>query len=105
MIAKLKISVAGLGRAFSLMVAPFTQDPRVQLVGGADPRPEARSKFEADFSAPAFDSVAELAAHPGIDVVYVATPHQFHAEHVAIAARGLGLESSRPMLSWFRRVA
>jgi phthalate 4,5-cis-dihydrodiol dehydrogenase len=86
MIAKLKIGVAGLGRAFSLMVAPFTQDPRVQLVGGADPRPEARSKFEADFGAKAFASVEELAAQPGVDVVYVATPHQFHAAHARLAA-------------------
>ena len=86
MIAKLKIGVAGLGRAFSLMVPAFTQDARVQLVAGADPRPEARSKFEADFGARAFGSVEELVAQPGIDVVYVATPHQFHAVHAGLAA-------------------
>ena len=86
MIAKLKIGVAGLGRAFSLMVPAFTCDPRVQLVAGADPRPEARSKFEADFKAKAFASVEELATQPGVEVVYVATPHQFHATHARLAA-------------------
>ena len=46
MIAKLKIGVAGLGRAFSLMLPAFTLDPRVELVAGADPRAEARARFE-----------------------------------------------------------
>ncbi len=88
MIAKpLRIGVAGLGRAFSLMVPAFTLDPRVRVVAGADPRPEARSKFEADFQAPALGSVAALAELPDVDVVYVATPHQFHAEHARIAAQ------------------
>ena len=86
MISKLHIGVAGLGRAFSLMVPAFTLDPRVRIVAGADPRAEARSKFEADFKAKAFDSVEKLVAEPGVDVVYVATPHQFHAAHACLAA-------------------
>ncbi|MGH8670267.1 MAG: Gfo/Idh/MocA family oxidoreductase [Burkholderiales bacterium] len=87
MIPKLKIGVAGLGRAFSLMVPAFTLDPRVQIVAGADPREEARRKFEAEFKgAKAFDSVEKLAAQAVVDVVYVATPHQFHAAHACLAA-------------------
>ncbi len=83
---RLRLGIAGLGRAFSLMVPAFTLDPRVQIVAGADPRPEARSKFEAQFGAKAFDSVEKLAVQPGLDVVYVATPHQFHAAHASLAA-------------------
>jgi phthalate 4,5-cis-dihydrodiol dehydrogenase len=89
MIAKLKIGVAGLGRAFSLMVPTFAGDRRVQLAAGADPRPEARRKFEADFQGKAYADVESLCADPSLDVVYVATPHQFHAAH-AIAAAGAG---------------
>jgi predicted dehydrogenase len=83
---RLRLGIAGLGRAFSLMVPAFTLDPRVEIAAGADPRPEARSKFEAQFGAKAFDSVEKLAAQPGLDAVYVATPHQFHAAHTSLAA-------------------
>jgi phthalate 4,5-cis-dihydrodiol dehydrogenase len=86
MIAKLRLGVAGLGRAFSLMVPTFSADPRVELVAGADPRPEAREKFEADFGAKTFDSVEALCADPAVEVIYVATPHQFHAANAIAAA-------------------
>jgi phthalate 4,5-cis-dihydrodiol dehydrogenase len=86
MIPKLKIGVAGLGRAFSLMVPAFTLDPRVSLVAGADPRPAARAQFEAQFRAKAYDRIEELAAQAELDVVYIATPHQFHAAHACLAA-------------------
>jgi phthalate 4,5-cis-dihydrodiol dehydrogenase len=98
MIPKLKIGVAGLGRAFSLMLPAFTQDPRVRLVAGADPRPQARSKFEADFGARAFDSVEDLTAAADVDVVYVATPHEMHAAHACLAAsRGKHVLVEKPM--------
>jgi phthalate 4,5-cis-dihydrodiol dehydrogenase len=82
----LRVGVAGLGRAFTLMLPTFLQDPRVRLVAACDPREAARAQFERDFNAPAFAEVEGLAAHPEVDVVYVASPHQFHAEHTQIAA-------------------
>jgi phthalate 4,5-cis-dihydrodiol dehydrogenase len=98
MIPKLKMGVAGLGRAFSLMVPAFTLDPRVTLVAGADPRPEARARFAAEFNAKAFDSIEELAAQAEVDVVYIATPHQFHAAHAcAAAAAGKHVLLEKPM--------
>jgi phthalate 4,5-cis-dihydrodiol dehydrogenase len=84
---KLRLGVAGLGRAFSVMLPTFTGDARVALVAAADPRAEARRRFIADFGGNAYASAEELCADPAIDVVYVATPHQFHAEHAALAAR------------------
>ena len=84
---RLRLGVAGLGRAFCLMVPALSGDPRIELVAGADPRPEARAKFEADFEAKAFDSVEALCADPAVQVVYVATPHQFHASNSVTAAK------------------
>jgi phthalate 4,5-cis-dihydrodiol dehydrogenase len=81
---KLRIGVAGLGRAFAL-TAPAFRDPRVELVAGADPRAEARRKFEADFQGKAYAGVDELCADPGVEVVYVATPHELHAAHACRA--------------------
>ena len=96
--AVLRIGVAGLGRAFTLMLPTFTADPRVRLVAAADPLPQARAQFSRDFGATAHDSVEALCADPQIQVVYVATPHQFHAGHVRLAAaHGKHLLVEKPM--------
>jgi phthalate 4,5-cis-dihydrodiol dehydrogenase len=84
--APLRIGVAGLGRAFTIMLPTFRHDTRVQLVAAADPSAIARARFSSDFGAPAHASVADLCADPQVQVVYVATPHQLHREHVALAA-------------------
>ena len=55
----LRIGVIGLGRAFSIMLPTF-RDPRVRLVAAADPRPEARARFESDFGVTAFADAAAL---------------------------------------------
>jgi len=94
---KLKIGVAGLGRAFSL-TAPAFRDPRVELVAAADPRPEARRKFTADFGGKAYAGVEELCADPAVEAVYVATPHELHAPHARLAAsRGKHVLVEKPM--------
>jgi len=82
----LRIGVAGLGRAFSIMFPTF-RDPRVALVAAADPRTEARRRFGKDFGGRAYDTVEELCADPDIEIVYVATPHQLHARQAILAAR------------------
>jgi phthalate 4,5-cis-dihydrodiol dehydrogenase len=82
----LRIGVVGLGRAFTLMLPTFVQDNRVKLVAATDPIAAARQQFAADFHAPAYDSVDALCADPTIEAVYVASPHQFHADHVCMAA-------------------
>jgi phthalate 4,5-cis-dihydrodiol dehydrogenase len=89
MLPKLKIGVAGLGRAFAVMLPTLVRDPRIALVGGADPRAEARAQFEADFQCRVYREVADLCADPNVEAVYIATPHQFHAAH-AIAALSAG---------------
>ena len=95
---KLKIGVAGLGRAFSAMLPAFSRDPRVQLVAAADPRAGALQKFKSDFGAKVFDSLEELCRDAEVEVVYVATPHQFHAPQARIAAsRGKHLLVEKPM--------
>ncbi len=84
---KLRLGVAGLGRAFTVMLPTFMRDPRVELVAAADPRAEARARFAADFCAETYESVEGLCADPAVEVVYVATPHQHHAAHTILAAQ------------------
>jgi phthalate 4,5-cis-dihydrodiol dehydrogenase len=81
----LGIGVAGLGRAFSLMAPTFSADKRVTLVAAADPRAEARQQFAAEFKGRAYATVEELCADADVDVVYIATPHQLHAEQARLA--------------------
>jgi len=85
--AILRIGVVGLGRAFTLMLPTFRADARVRLVAGSDPRPEAGQALAAEFGARIHADIESLCADPNIDLVYIATPHQHHAEHVRIAAR------------------
>jgi len=81
------LGVAGLGRAFSLMLPTFLTDARIELVAACDPRPAARSQFAKDFSANVYDTIEQLAGDPTVDAIYIASPHQFHAEHTRVAAR------------------
>ncbi|HTR56801.1 MAG TPA: Gfo/Idh/MocA family oxidoreductase [Casimicrobiaceae bacterium] len=83
---RLKLGVAGLGKAFTVMLPSLAADPRIELVAAADPRPEATRRFASDFDARVYASVGELCADSGVEVVYLATPHQHHAEHIAVAA-------------------
>ena len=98
MARRLRIGVAGLGRAFSLMLPTLTAHPRIELVAAADPRAEARERFASDFGARAHEDVDALCADPRVEAVYVATPHQHHARHViAAAAAGKHVLVEKPM--------
>lgn len=110
----IRLGVAGLGRAFTLMLPTFAADPRIALAAATDLRPEARARFEADFKAATYDTIEALCDDPNVDAIYVATPHQMHAAHVAIAAAhgkpvlvekpiAIRLEECRDMIDAVRR--
>jgi phthalate 4,5-cis-dihydrodiol dehydrogenase len=82
----LRLGVVGLSRGFDLTRPTLKADARVAVVAAADPRDEARAAFMAEFGAPAFATAEELCADPQVEVVYVAAPHQAHAELVILAA-------------------
>lgn len=84
--AVLRLGVVGLGRAFTLMLPTFLADPRVRLVAACDPRPQAREQFKRDFGATTYETIEALAADGSVDALYIASPHQFHAEHTRVAA-------------------
>lgn len=79
-------------------MVPALGNPKLAVVAGADPRQEARTRFATEHSARAYASLEELCGDPLVEAVYVATPHQFHAEHVRIAARhGKHILVEKPM--------
>jgi phthalate 4,5-cis-dihydrodiol dehydrogenase len=83
----LKLGIVGLGRAFTLMLPTFANHPKVTMVAASDPRPEARERFASEFGAKVFEDAEALCADPDVAAVYVASPHQFHVEHVKLAAK------------------
>ena len=97
-LAPIRIGVVGMGRAFTLMVPTFAADPRVRLVAAYDPRPGAREAFRKEFGGRACESVEAVCSDPDVEWVYVASPHQMHAEHVQLAAaRGKHVMVEKPM--------
>lgn len=86
MTTPLRLGIIGLGRAFSLMLPTFLNDERLCLVTACDPRPEARARFAEDFGGTAFEDAQSVVADPNVEAVYIASPHQFHAEHTRLAA-------------------
>ena len=68
------------------MLPTFHLDTRVKLVAACDPIAVAREQFLKDFAAPVYETADALCADAEVDMVYIASPHQFHAEHVALAA-------------------
>jgi phthalate 4,5-cis-dihydrodiol dehydrogenase len=81
------LAVVGLGRAFTLMLPTFGRDDRFRLAAATTPGAEAHLAFTAEFDAPTYENVEALCRDPDVEAVYVASPHQFHAEHVELAAR------------------
>jgi phthalate 4,5-cis-dihydrodiol dehydrogenase len=80
------------------MAPTLAADKRVELTAAADPRPEARAQFQRDFGGRAHASVQELCAEPAVEAIYIATPHQFHAEHARLAfAAGKHALVEKPM--------
>ena len=83
----LNLGVIGLGRAFTLMLPTFANHPLIRMVAASDPRTEARERFAAEFGAQVYADPEALCADTNVQAVYIASPHQFHVEHVKLAAR------------------
>ncbi|MGH3742534.1 MAG: Gfo/Idh/MocA family protein, partial [Micromonosporaceae bacterium] len=84
---QLRLGIAGLGIAGSVLVPHVEARPDFALTAGADPNPAVRDGFAAPGRV-AYSSVTELCCADDVDVVYVATPTPCHAEHAIAALRG-----------------
>jgi len=94
----LRLGAIGLGRAAAMMVPSLLAHPHVRMTAAADPNPDARARFAADFGGKTYATATELCASPDVDAVYIATPHQYHASDVLAAARnGKHIIVEKPM--------
>lgn len=94
----LKLGVAGLGVASTLFLPGVEQSPYARIAAAADRRRSALDAFERKYQGRAYGSVEELCADPDIDVVWIATPNQFHCQHTVMAAEhGKHVICTKPM--------
>ncbi len=80
------LGIVGLGMAGAAMVHAAVRHPGVRIVAAAEPQAGPRAAFARDFKAAVHDDIRRLCDDPAVDAVYIATPHQFHAEHASLAA-------------------
>ncbi|MGA2393355.1 MAG: Gfo/Idh/MocA family oxidoreductase [Candidatus Lustribacter sp.] len=82
----LRLGVAGLGVASTMFLPGVEAYPHARVVAAADRRPAALAAFAERYGARTYGDVEALCADPDVDVVWVATPNQFHCEHTILAA-------------------
>ena len=81
----------GIARRFAADVPAHTAS-RIVAVGSRST--ERAAAFAAEFDIPtAYGSYADLVADPGVEAVYIATPHSEHLEHALLA-----LAAGKPVL-------
>jgi phthalate 4,5-cis-dihydrodiol dehydrogenase len=93
-----RLGVVGLGRAFALTAPAIAAHPGVVAVAAAAPRAESREAFQAAFGGRVYGDVAELVADPGVEAIYITTPHGLHRDHaLAAIAAGKHVLVEKPM--------
>jgi phthalate 4,5-cis-dihydrodiol dehydrogenase len=82
----LGVGVIGLGGASLAMIPKFTQNPNFRVTAAADIDTEIMNRFRKDFpDAESYDDAGRLCASRNVELVYIATPNRFHAEHASMA--------------------
>lgn len=103
---RIGLGVVGLGRGFVLTFPAFRADSRIRIAGAFDPREEARTRFTRDFMATAHETLEGLLGDPAVDAVYIASPHEWHAEQAIAALRsGKHVLVEKPMAVSLRECA
>jgi len=83
----LRLGFAGLGEAATRVLPEIAELPYIKLTAAADLRRNAVEKFRHDFRGEAYENIEQLCQSPNVDAVYVATPHEHHAQHTLIALK------------------
>ncbi|MBS0233430.1 MAG: Gfo/Idh/MocA family oxidoreductase [Proteobacteria bacterium] len=82
---QIRLGIAGLGLAGAFMIRAAAVHPHFSLVAGMDPQAAPREAFARDFSAQIYSDFESLCADHFVDVIYIASPHRFHADQAVRA--------------------
>jgi len=81
-----------------MMLPALLKHPHARITAAADTDAEALARFAHDFQAETYSSVDALCESPYVDVIYIATPTQYHTEHAVMALeRGKHVVVEKPM--------
>ncbi|HEY2920631.1 MAG TPA: Gfo/Idh/MocA family oxidoreductase [Candidatus Binatia bacterium] len=96
---RLSLGIAGLGNAGHAVLRDLDKVAGVELVAVADVRNQALETFPKENGmVRTYDSVAKMCGNEKVDAVWVATPTEFHTEHVITALeRGKHVICEKPM--------
>lgn len=77
-----KVGIIGTGTIARKMAHTVNETPNTQLYAIASRTLEKAQSFANEFNAPiAYGSYEQLAKDENVDLIYIATPHTFHAEN------------------------
>lgn len=80
------------------MLPGIAAHPRVKITAGSDLRREALEKFAIEFEAEVYPDAEQLCRSANVDAVFIATPHQLHAQQTIMAAEyGKHVVVEKPM--------
>src|SRR5713226_2488176 len=98
MATELRFGVIGLGRAGAGMLSALGKHPDIRVTAAADLHRIHLDRFRAEFEGQVYTDAEDLCRSAEVDAVYIATPHEFHARHVAAAAaHGKHIIVEKPM--------
>lgn len=90
----MKVGILGAGNIAKTMAETITQMPKVQNYAVASRSLEKAKDFAARHGfEKAYGSYEEMAADPAVELIYVATPHSHHFEHMKLC-----IEHKKPVL-------
>lgn len=94
----IRLGVVGLGRAAMASLPAVLAHPGYVLVAVTDRDAGRARQFAWDVGCTAHADLAQLAADDEVEAVYVATPHEFHADDVVtVASAGKHVLVEKPM--------
>ncbi len=85
----IRIATIGTNTITSVFIDAISQTPGATFIGACSRDAERAAKFTAEHGgAYSFASVEEMASHPEVDAVYVASPNALHHDHALTCIAG-----------------
>jgi phthalate 4,5-cis-dihydrodiol dehydrogenase len=95
----LRFGLCGLGFAGAVLMAPaMKRHPHAVIAAACDPSEATRQAFAAEYGIPVHATLTDMLEREPLDAVYIASPHQCHADQVVEAAgRGVHVVVEKPL--------
>lgn len=94
----LRVGLAGFGSVTRAIIPAIAAMPNAKLTAVATPRQEPRDQASERYGVETYAEVEAMCESPNVDVVWVCSPNEFHAEHsIAAAEHGKHVINEKPI--------